>query len=126
LEFEVRTLYPLAGLPAAEAHRYDALQKAMRDLGGARFTIARDLLEYRIDRARAVELTQRYMLVSPARAEQLVAFTEQYRSYVINYGLGRDMVATWIEAQGDTPDARWTAMRRLLSESTIPADLAVR
>ncbi|HEX8526914.1 hypothetical protein [Allosphingosinicella sp.] len=126
LEFETRVLYPLAGLPTRDAAAFLALQEALDDLGGARFTIARDFLEGRIDRAQAVALTQRYQLVSPQRAEQLLAFTEQYRSYVINYGLGRDMVAGWIEAQGRTQQERWAAMRRLLSEPTLPGDLEVR
>jgi hypothetical protein len=43
----------------------------------------------RIDRAEAVELTRKYQLVSAARAEQSIAFTDQYRSYVINYGSAR-------------------------------------
>ena len=34
------------------------------------------------------------------RAEQSIAFTDQYRAYVINYGLGRDMVARHVEAAG--------------------------
>ena len=126
LAYETRVLYPLAGLPTEGAAEYLALQEAMQDLAGARFTIARDFLEGRIDRARALDLTRRYQLVSPARAEQLLAFTEQYRSYVINYGLGRDMVAAWIEAQGTSQEARWAAMRRLLSEPTLPSDLIVR
>ena len=50
LAFETATLYPLAGLPAADAANYLALSKAMRDLAGARFTIARDYLEGRINR----------------------------------------------------------------------------
>ena len=80
----------------------------------------------RIDRARAVELTQKYQLVSKKRAEQSIDFTEQYRSYVINYGLGQDMVQAYVEAAGDTPQARWAAMERVISEPTLPSDLLVR
>lgn len=126
LAFETATLYPLAGLPAAGAARYIALQEALQDLAGARFTIARDLLDGRIDRPAAVALTQRYQLVSARRAEQLLAFTEQYRSYVINYGLGREMVAGHVEARGGSEAARWAAMERILSEPTLPADLLRR
>src|SRR3546814_11284918 len=82
----------------------------MEALQGARFTIARDYLEGRIDRDRAVELTQKYQLVSKKRAEQSVDFIEEYRSYVINYGLGEDMVEAYVEAAGDTPEASWAAM----------------
>jgi hypothetical protein len=126
LEYETRILYPLAGLPTAAAREYLALQEAMQELTGARFTIARDYLEGRITREQAVELTQRYQLVSRARAEQSVAFTDQYRAYVINYGLGLDMVAAHIERAGPDPAARWARMRRLLSEPTLPGDLVAR
>ena len=124
LEFETRVLYPLAGLPSRDAAEYLALQEALEDLAGARFTIARDYLEGRLTREQAVALTQRYQLVSRERAEQSVAFTDQYRAYVINYGLGRDMVARHIEAAGADPAARWARMARILSEPTLPGDLA--
>jgi hypothetical protein len=123
LRFETAVLYPLAGLPARDAAAYFELQEAMQALAGARFTIARDYLEGRIDRARAVELARRYQLVSKARAEQSIAFTEQYRSYVINYGLGLDMVRAAVERAGPDPGARWAAMEKLLSEPTLPGDL---
>jgi hypothetical protein len=123
LGFETRTLYPLAGLPTRDAAAFAALQEAMKDLAGARFTIARDYLEGRIDRARTVELVQKYQLVSKVRAEQSVRFTEQYRSYVINYGLGLDMVRSAVERAGADPAARWAAMEKILSEPTLPSDL---
>ena len=77
----------------------------------------------RIDEAEAARLVQRYQLVSPERARQSVAFTKQYRTYVINYGLGQDMVRADIERAGASPDARWKRMEQLLSEPTLPSDL---
>ena len=121
--FETRVLYLLAGLDTADAPRFAALNAAIDRLGGARFTIARDYLDGRIDRAAAVALTQRYLLLSPARAEKSVKFTDTYRSYVINYGLGRDLVRAKVEAAGPGDATRWAAMARLLSEPTTAADL---
>ena len=126
LRYETSALYPLAGLPTAEAGRYLALAEAMKDLAGARFTIARDYLEGRIGRDQAVALTQKYQLVSKARAEQSTAFTDQYRSYVINYGLGHDMVREYVEAAGPSREARWAAFERIISEPTLPSDLLRR
>jgi hypothetical protein len=126
LAYETRVLYPLARLPTADAARFDALQTASRELGGARFTIARDFLEGRLNEDEAVRLTMKYQLMNEARARQSIAFTKQYRSYVINYGLGRDMVAAWVEAAGVDPAARWKRMERLLSEPSLPSDLLVR
>ena len=126
LAYESRSIYPLAGLPTADAPRYLALIDAMRDLAGARFTIARDYLEGKIDREAAIGLAQKYQLVARPRAEQSIAFTDQYRSYVINYGLGLDMVRAHVEAAGTSPAARWEAMARILSEPTLPGDLTVQ
>ena len=126
LRFETRVLYPLAGLPTTDAAAYAALQEAIDALTGARFTIARDYLEGRVTREQAVELTQRYQLMTRSRAEQSVRFTDRYRAYVINYGLGRDMVAAFIERAGRNPRARWGAMLRLLSEPVLPVDLRLR
>jgi hypothetical protein len=123
--FERAVLYPLARLSAADADSYAALQAAMRQLSGARFTIASDYIDGRITRDQAIALTQRYGLVSRPRAEQVVAFTEHYRAYVINYGLGQAMVRAAIEATGSTPAARWAAMWWILSGPTIPSDLGV-
>jgi len=116
LKFEQAVLFPLAGLDPATAPAYEALQAATKDLAGARMTIAADYLDGKIDRESAVRLTQKYGLVSRARAEQTVSFAEQYRSYVINYGLGEEMARHHIRG-------RWEEMERVLSQPTLPADL---
>ncbi len=126
LAFEMRELYPLAGLATTDAARLARLQTALTGLRGARFTIAQLYLDGQIDRAQAIALTQKYQLMSEARAKQSIGFTDTYRSYVINYGLGQDMVQEFVEATGPSPKARWAAMERVISEPTLPADLAVR
>lgn len=125
LAFETGTLYPLAGLPTARAAEYLALQQAMKDLSGARFTIAADYLAKRTDQAEAVRLLRKYQLVSRERAEQSLRFIDNYRSYIINYGLGEEMSRRWVEAQGPDAATRWKALERLISEPTLPSDLAV-
>ena len=60
------------------------------------------------------------------RASQRVRFMEQYRSYVINYNLGQDMVRQYIEAKGgtaDKPDVRWRVFEELLSSPRLPSNL---
>ena len=60
------------------------------------------------------------------RAEQRVRFFDQYRSYVINYNLGKDLVRRYIESRGGTPtirDARWEEFERLLSSPRLPSGL---
>jgi hypothetical protein len=123
LAFERRVLYPLAGLSTDGADIYIQLNDAVRDLGLARILIAADFLDGRIDREEAIRRLERYNLMSRSRAEQSLAFIQQYRAYVINYGLGRDMVAARMEWGAAPPPQRWERMRRLLSEPVLPRDL---
>lgn len=123
LAFERRALYPLAGLDPVGAARLAALAQARKGLAGARFTIAADYLDGRIDRAAAIERTQRYLLLSPARAAQSIDFTERYRSYVINYGYGLDMARATVERAGPGAAARWAAFEALIAGPSVPADL---
>ena len=123
LRFETATLYPIAGLPATEAGRYLGLLEATKDLGAARFTIAAEYLEGRLNREQALDALQKYQLTSRRRAEQSLAFIDQYRSYVINYGLGEEWVKAHVEAAGPAMASRWKAMERIISEPTLPSDL---
>lgn len=123
LTFERDVLYPLAGLNPATARRYWEVQNATEALSGARLTIAQMYLDGQIDRATALAHARKYQLLSPRRAEQTVGFTDHYRSYVINYGIGKDMVRAAIEAGSPDRATRWARMIAILSEPTQPADL---
>lgn len=123
VRFEREQLYPLAGLDPASADAYDAVMTAKADLAGAENTIADAYLSGRMDKPTAIAALARYGLNSMARAEKRLSFIETYRSYVINYNLGQDMVRAHVERAGPDPDARWKAMEAVISEPTTPADL---
>ena len=123
LAFERDILYPMAGLDPNSAEAFWKMQQMTEALSGARLTIAKMYLDDAVTRAQALELTQKYLLPSPARAEQSVKFTDHYRSYVINYGWGKDLVRAYIERGNPDPTERWRRMEKILSEPTVPADL---
>ncbi|KQX26325.1 MULTISPECIES: hypothetical protein [unclassified Sphingomonas] len=121
--FEASRLYPIAGLDPAGAAAYDRLLDLLHQLAGARMTIAAMYLDGKVDRSAALDLIQKYQLVSRKRAEQSLSFTENYRSYVINYGLGQDMVTADLARAGRDSQARWKRMEAIISQPTLPADL---
>jgi hypothetical protein len=79
-----------------------------------------------MSREAAVAWLETYALQPRARAEQRVRFFEQYRSYVVNYNLGKDLVRAYIEARGGTaedPARRWSEFGALLSTPRLPSAL---
>ena len=88
---------------------------------------ARRYLDGRLSASGAADWLERYALMSRARAEQRVRFIDQYRSYVINYNLGKDMVAAYVRRRaGNDPARIWTEFERLLSSPRLPSGLEVR
>ena len=125
-ETERDVLMPLAEIAVPSDDRYWQLLKAINMLSGARLTIAQQYLDGVIDRPTAVTLTQKYLLVSPKRAEQSISFTDQYRSYVINYGLGEEIGRAYIERGDPDRDEIWRRFALIIGEPTLPADLLAR
>jgi hypothetical protein len=122
--FERDSLFPLAGLDPSLAEPNAAVRQIVERLNYARNEVARRYLDGQLDAAGARAMMRRYWLITPDAAAKTLRFIDTYRSYVINYNLGRDLVAAWVERTGgDDADARWNAFRALLSAPHLPRDL---
>jgi hypothetical protein len=122
--FERDSLFPLAGLDPSLAERNAAVRQVVERLNYARNEVARRYLDGQLDAAGARAMMQRYWLITPDAAAKTLRFIDTYRSYVINYNLGRDLLAAWVERTGgDDAEARWNAFGALLSAPHLPRDL---
>jgi len=125
--FERDSLFPLAKLDPGLAERNAAVRQVIERLNYARNEVARRYLDGQIDSAGAVAEMSRYWLSTPAASAKTVRFIRDYRAYVINYNLGRDLVADWVTRTGGTDETgRWRVFGALLSSPMLPHDLVVR
>jgi hypothetical protein len=126
VQFEHNVLFPLAGLDGSEAEQYYAIHNLTGVLNYAHNEAARGYLDGKLTRDQAEEWLVTYALMSPERAKQRVRFIDVYRSYVINYNLGQDLVRKYIETRGGTSDnsaKRWEEFRLLISSPRLPSGL---
>ncbi|RYE19213.1 MAG: hypothetical protein EOP51_20375, partial [Sphingobacteriales bacterium] len=101
-KFAKEVLLPLAGLDTAGASAYfDALQ-IKKQLNYARNEAARMLINNTSTEAAELKWLQDYALFGEEAAKKSISFIKKYRSYVINYNYGQDMVKNYIEARGGT------------------------
>lgn len=126
LEFEKRVLYPLAGLDPAAAARYDRVRRLLGQLRHAETEAARGFLDGRMTRDEALNWLERYALESPERAAKSLAFWKTYRSYVITYSLGEDIVRAYVErtaGAGASQERKWRVFQELLTTPRTPSGL---
>jgi hypothetical protein len=127
LAFEREVLFPLAGLDASQAAAYARVRTLVDRLAYAGNEAARRYLNGEIDRAAAAAWLSRYAMSSPKAAEQRTHFFDTYRSYVINYNLGKDLVKQFVESRSGADAARrWQEFGRLLASPRLPRELRIR
>lgn len=127
LRFEKENLFPLAGLDKDKADQYFQLRSLMDRLKYAGNEAARHYLNGSWSDERAQGWLVDYNLMAPDRAAQRVRFIDKYRSYVINYNLGYDIVDDFIRAKvpnGQNAE-RWRVFTDLLSLPHMPSDMII-
>jgi hypothetical protein len=104
------------------------VKEASEPLRSLQIDVARRYLDGEMSREEAQRWLVKYNRVTPQEAERGVRFMEHYRSYVINYSYGEDLVRAHVDRVGRKKDAskRWAAFLELLSNPTVPTDLVRR
>lgn len=123
--FEASVLFPLAGLDAGLADTYYRIEDKVQALSYVGNEVTRGLLNGTLTDEQAVDMLSTYALMAPERAAQRLRFIKTYRSYVINYNVGQDLVKDYLAAVAPDERARWETFERLLATPQVPSGLRV-
>jgi len=127
IKFEKEVLFPLAELNPDEADLFYKVLELQKNFSYSGNEAARNFLDGKWTREQAVEWLMKNALRTKDSADKYVSFIEKYRSYVINYNLGMDIVKDYIERNGGTENntaKRWELFEHLLSTPQTPGGLA--
>ena len=130
IRFSKEVILPLAGLDTAGAALYFKALTIRGKLNYARNEAGRGLVNGTMTEAEALDWLKKYCLFNEETALKSIAFIKKYRSYVINYNYGQDVVRKYIEKdlkpQGDPSKASkayWEKFSYLLSNPVTTDDL---
>ncbi|NEU07290.1 hypothetical protein GZH53_03095 [Flavihumibacter sp. R14] len=126
IQFAKNVLLPLAGLDTTGLTTYFRALEIKGKLQYVHTEVARRLVDGKMTDKEAVRWTMEYGLFNEGDAVRALAFKKKYRSYVINYTIGQDVIRSYIESKGgsgNNPEKRWDIFERLLSNQLTAADL---
>jgi len=126
LAFERDVLYPLAGLDAAKAEHFNRVQRLTKKLGGVSTEVGRQYLDRRMSELEARAWLMEFGLYTATRAAQEISFYDRYRSYIVNYYWGEDLVRRYFEKKtgcDDDAERRWKLLTELFTVPRTPSGL---
>ncbi len=121
IRFAREVLLPLAGLDTNDTGLYFRVLAIRAKLNYARNEAARGIVNGTMTDAQALDWLKKYALYNEETAVKSIAFIKKYRSYVINYNYGQDLVKKYIET--NAVEKRWEAFGELLSNPILPEDM---
>lgn len=126
MKFEKEVLFPLAGIDAKDAELYYRVEELKEKLGYAGVTAAKNFLDNLWTRDQTVRWLQKYQLRTIESADKFVSFIEKYRSYVINYSAGNDLIKNYIERRGGSAknlNRSWELFELLVTLPQTPSGI---
>lgn len=118
-------LLPLAGLDTAGVELYLKALSLRKQLNYAVNEVARGVLNGTMSDEEILKWQLNYELLTKEEAGQSLQFIRKYRSYVICYNYGEDLVRNYVASRSQPPgdESRWTAYGWLLCNMVTPPDL---
>jgi hypothetical protein len=126
IKFAREILLPLAGLDTAFIATYFKALAVRGRLNYARNEAARGIVNKTMNDKQALEWLIKYCLYNEETALKSISFIKKYRSYVINYNYGQDLVRNYVEAKGTDNKKRWEVFGKLLSNPVLPEELLIK
>lgn len=126
IEFTKNVLLPLAGIDTNGIDLFFRINELKGKLNFARNEVGRGLLNLTMSNEDAMQWLTKYNLMSKEGAEKSIKFIIKYRSYIINYNYGLELVRNYIERNGgttDNPQKKWELFSYLLSNQIRIKDL---
>lgn len=121
IRFSKEVILPLAGLDTTDINLYFKALAIRGKLNYARNEAARGLINRTMSEPQALDWLKKYCLYNEETALKSIGFIKKYRSYVINYNYGQDVVKQYVEKGKE--DQRWDIFSHLLSNPITPEDL---
>jgi hypothetical protein len=117
-KYEKEVLFPLAGIDPDKVDLYYDIQEIRSKLVYSENEAAMFYLNGQISRKEAIDWLIKYDLYTQERAMQRTQFFDKYRSYIINYNYGKDLVKNFVEQGGGSdsdPEKRWELFNQILN-----------
>lgn len=129
IQFAKETILPLAQVDTTNISLYFKALAIRSNLNYARNEAGRGLINGNMNEKQALDWMMKYCLYNEETALKSISFIRKYRSYIINYNYGMDLVKQYVETklgEDKSLNKQWKVFEYLLSNPISTDDLLLR
>lgn len=122
VKFEKETIFRESGLDSSKGELYYKVMSIMNKLNYSINTAAKNFLDGKWDGKNTIDWLKKYNLRTEESAKKLIEFIKRYRTYIVNYSAGYDLIKFYIETKKSKTD-KWKFFNEIISTPVIPSNL---
>ncbi len=122
IKFEKDTIFRESGLDSSKSELYYKVMSIMNKLNYSINTAAKNFLDGKWDEKNTIDWLKKYNLRTEESAKKLIEFIKRYRTYIVNYSAGYDLIKFCIETKKSKTD-KWKFFNEIISTPVIPSNL---
>lgn len=122
IKFEKKVIFKQSGLDSSKADLYFQVMSIVNRLNYSINNAAKNYLDGKWDEKKTIDWIKKYNLRTEDSAKKLLDFMKRYRTYVVNYSAGYDLVKHYIETK-TSKEERWNLFNEIISTPIIPSKL---
>ena len=122
IQFEKEFIFPLAGLDTSQVELYYEVMSIINKLNYSLNNSAKNYLDGNWSEKRTIDWIKKYNLKTEDSAKKFLDFIKTYRSYVVNYSAGYDLIKYIIEEKNSKSDW-WKVLNQIISSPLLPSTL---
>ncbi len=122
IDFEKEVIFNHCGLDTSKAELYYKIMSIVNKLNYSINTAAKNYLDGKWSEGKTIDWLKKYNLRSEESARKLIEFIKRYRTYIVNYSAGYDLIKYCIEAK-ESESEKWKLFNEIITTPTIPSNL---
>ncbi len=122
LKFEKEVIFPLSGLDSSKVESYYHIIGIVNKLNYSINTAAKNFPDGSRTEAKTIDWLKKYNLRTEESAKKLIEFIKRYRTYIVNYSAGYDLIKFLIESKNSETE-KWKLFNEIISTPVIPSNI---
>jgi hypothetical protein len=122
IKFEKEIIFKAAGLDTSQADLYYEVMNLVNKLNYSINTASKNYIDGKWNEEKTIDWLKKYNLRTDESARKFLSFIKRYRTYIVNYSAGYDLIKFYIDTK-DSQSGKWKTFLEIITTPVISSNI---